>query len=293
MGLPLNYRDEGPRGAPVVVLGSSLGTTLAMFDGQAAALAEDWRVIRVDLRGHGRSTAAERRFGIDDMAADIVDLLDNLSVDRFSYVGVSISGAVGQVLGIRERNRLDRLVICASAVRWPDPDVWRHRAERVRAEGTDFLVASRPNVWFSAAYAEREPQRVQQLLVNLQATNRDAYAACCDAIADFDARPHLASIAAPTLVVVGEHDPATPVDLATQVAAGIPGARLLVVPGAFHLLTDENSLELTDAIGRHLRGLPVGHEVEGVPGAPPPRRDAAGSPCAPGRPVGETAKNGE
>lgn len=261
MGLRLNYQDEGPRDAPVVVLGSSLGTTLAMFDEQAATLSKHWRVIRVDLRGHGESEVPARAFGIDDMASDVVGLLDSLSVDRFSYVGVSISGAIGQVLGFRERSRLDRLVVSASAARWPDPDDWRRRAQRVRSEGTNFLVDSRLNTWFSDDFAAREPERARRLLVGLETTNRDTYAFCCDAIAEFDARPDLATIEAPTLVVVGERDPATPVDLVAQIAYGIPGARLLVVPGAFHLLTDEHSLEFTDAIQRHLRGLPIGHEA--------------------------------
>ena len=105
---------------------------------------------------------ADQPFTLADMAADIVGVADRLGIEKFSYVGVSISGAIGQALAIDYPDRLDRLVICASAPHWPDHDEWVARAARVRNEGLDFFVPSRPGIWFSPAFATDHPDRSWQ-----------------------------------------------------------------------------------------------------------------------------------
>jgi 3-oxoadipate enol-lactonase len=248
------YRIDGPADAPVVILGPSLGTQLSMFDRQVAALAETLRVVRFDIRGHGSSAPSSAAFTLADMAADVVALADRLGIARFSYVGVSISGAIGQALAIDYPDRLDRLVINASAAHWPDHDEWVARAARVRAEGLGFFVPSRTGIWFSEAFARAFPGEAEALLTNLAATDKHGYAACCEAIGDFDARARLGEIGAPTLVIAGERDVATPVARAMEIHAGIAGSELAVVPEALHLLNIEQSEAFNTLVLRHLHG---------------------------------------
>lgn len=249
----LGYRLDGAKDAPVVILGPSLGTTLSLFDRQIAALRQRWRVVRHDLRGHGISSSSAHPFTIADMAADVIALADHLHIDTFSYVGVSISGAVAQALAIDHPQRIDSLLICASAPYWADRGEWVTRAERVRQEGTGFLVPSRTGIWFSEAFAGAYPSDADRLCRELGAMERHAYAGCCDAIRDFDARDRLGTITAPTLIVAGEYDPATPVSRGEEIRQRIGNSRLEVVRGALHLLNIENSEEFNPLMIRHLQ----------------------------------------
>jgi 3-oxoadipate enol-lactonase len=244
--------DDGSVDRPVLVLGPSLGTRRTLFDRQVAGLRDRYRVILFDLPGHGASPAAPRPFLLEDVADDVVALLDDLGVDTFSFAGVSVSGAIGQAIALRHPDRVDSLVICSSAAHWPDQEQWRDRAERVRRDGVGFMVPSRLGSWFSAAFADREPERAKQLLGDLASTDAGSYAACCDAIRLFDARESLGEITAPTLVIVGDQDPATPPRLAIELRDGIPGSRLETIAGGLHLPVVEQAALVSTLIARHL-----------------------------------------
>ncbi|MFE7204072.1 3-oxoadipate enol-lactonase [Pseudonocardia alni] len=248
----LHHDLHGPEDAPALVFGPSLGTDLGLFDAQVAALSGEYRVIRFDLRGHGGSEVPPGPYTIGALAEDVIALLDSLAVDRFSYCGVSIGGAIGQWLGIHHGDRMDGLIICASAARFADPEGWPVRAAKVRAEGTEFLVPSRTGAWFTAEFAEREPAEAQRLLAMLRSTPAEGYAGCCEAIGAYDVRDRLRDIAVPTLVIAGEEDPATPPDMCREIADGIPGARFRIVPGASHLLNAEKPEIANPAIAEHL-----------------------------------------
>lgn len=248
----LNCQIAGPEDAPVVVLGPSLGTDLGLFDSQTAALEGKYRVIRYDLRGHGNSEVPQGPYTIQAMAEDVLALLDELGVRRFSYVGVSIGGAIAQWIGVHHGDRLDGLVIIASAAQFYDPPSWSERAKKVLAEGTGFLVPSRTGAWFTEEFAEQQPEAAEWLLRMLRTTPREGYAGCCEAIGEYDLRGQLHKVTAPTLVISGEEDPATPVETCRAIADGIPGAELLVVAGVSHLLNVEAPDVTNAAIVRHL-----------------------------------------
>src|SRR6476469_7233821 len=197
----LHVVEDGPSDAPVLVLGPSLGTDLGLFDAQVGDLAERHRVIRYDLRGHGGSPVVPGPYTVADLAADVLHLLDDLGIDRFSYAGVSLGGAIGLQLAVTVPDRVERLIVMASAARFPDPPSWKARAERVRAEGTEFLVPSRIGAWVTAECAESHPEETERLLTMLRSTSREGYAACCETITDFDVRDQLSGIIAPTLVI--------------------------------------------------------------------------------------------
>lgn len=254
-GAALHYRVEGPENGPVLVLGPSLGTDLHFFDEQVAAWRGHRRLIRFDLPGHGGSpTNPGASYDISSLAEDLVEMLDSLGVRRFSYLGVSIGGAIGQKLGLRHGERLDRLVVCATAARFGDPASWWDRAARVREEGTEPVAPSRTGTWFTADFAARCPQEAERLLGMLRATSPDGYAGCCEAIASFDVRDCLVEISVPTRVIAGAEDPATPVETCRAVADGIPGADLVVVPGAAHFPNVEEPGLFNAVALEHLEG---------------------------------------
>lgn len=250
----LHATIDGPGGAPALVLGPSLGTDTGLFDAQIAEFAGDHRVVRYDLRGHGRSEVVPGPCTIADLAVDVVALLDRLGVERFCYAGVSIGGAIGQQLALTVPERLEKLAVIASAAQFADPPSWVARARQVRAEGTEVLVPSRTGTWFTADWAQHHPDDAERLLAMLRATPAEGYAACCEAIGAFDVRDRLHEIATPTLVVAGAEDPTTPPDMVQLIADRIDGAEFVVVPGAAHLpnATDPETVNAT--LRRHLVG---------------------------------------
>jgi 3-oxoadipate enol-lactonase len=248
----LHADEDGPADAPVLVLGPSLGTDTGLFDAQVAAFADRHRVIRYDLRGHGRSEVVPGPCTVADLAADVLALLDRLGVERFSYAGVSIGGAIGQQLALTVPDRVEKLAVIASAAQFADPPSWAVRAEQVREQGTEFLVASRTGTWFTPEFAEREPAEAERLLAMLRATPADGYASCCEAIGAFDVRERLGEITAPTLVIAGAEDPATTGEMMRELAEGIPGAQFVVVPGAAHLPVATHPESVNAALREHL-----------------------------------------
>ncbi|MGY1640197.1 3-oxoadipate enol-lactonase [Geodermatophilus sp. SYSU D00703] len=250
----LHCIDEGQEGAPTLVLGPSLGTDTGLFDAQAEVFDEDFRVVRFDLRGHGGSEVVPGPCTMADLAADVLALLDRLGVERFSYAGVSIGGAIGQQLALTVPERLEKLAIIASAAQFADPPSWTARAQQVREQGTEPLVASRTGTWFTEQWAREHPDDAERLLQVLRDTPREGYAACCEAIGAFDVRSRLGEISAPTLVVAGAEDPATPPEMVRVIADGIAGAEFVVVPGAAHLPNATDPETVNAALTRHLLG---------------------------------------
>lgn len=245
---------DGPDDAPVLVLGPSLGTDVGLFDAQVPEFAGRHRVIRYDLRGHGGSAVVPGPCTVADLADDVLALLDRLGVQRFSYAGVSIGGAIGQQLALTVPGRLQRLALIATAAQFADPPSWPVRARQVREQGTEFLVPSRTGTWFTAAWAEQHPAEAARLLAMLRATPAEGYAACCDAIGAFDVRDRLQEVSAPTLALAGAEDPATTADMVRALAEGIPGAEFVVVPGAAHLPNATHPAEVNAVLIDFLHG---------------------------------------
>jgi 3-oxoadipate enol-lactonase len=247
----LHVRQDGPDDGPVLVLGPSLGTDTGLFDPQVAGLADRFRLIRYDLRGHGGSPVVPGPCTVADLAADVLHTLDELGIDRFSYAGVSLGGAIGQQLAVTVPDRVERLVVMATAARFPDPPSWQERADRVRAEGTGFLVASRIGAWVTPGFAQAHPAETERLLQMLRGTPREGYATACETLSAFDVVDRLPGVTAPTLAIAGAEDPATPPEVVEVIAQGIPGARFVVVLSASHLV----SAEQPDAVTAEIRAF--------------------------------------
>ncbi|SEE05570.1 4-carboxymuconolactone decarboxylase /3-oxoadipate enol-lactonase [Streptomyces sp. 2231.1] len=249
----LNHLTEGPASAPPLLLGPSLGTSLALWDGVAPELSAGHRVVRWDLPGHGGSAADLIGPGatVGDLAALVLDLADTLGIDRFAYAGVSLGGAVGLHLAVHHPERLISLAVLCSSAHFGGEAPWRERAERVRREGLGWLVESADARWFTAGYSD------PRLVRDHRAADPEAYAACCDALAAFDLRDRLAGITVPTLAVAGREDPATPPAHLREIADAVPAATLVELPRASHLAPAQCPRAVLTALRTQLDGPPA------------------------------------
>ena len=245
---------EGPAEGPVLVLSPSLGTGHEMWEPQVAALTERYRVIRYDPRGHGRSPVPPEPWEIADLAQDVVRLLDRHDVQTAHYCGLSLGAMTGIALAADHADRVDRLVLCSTTARFPSSQPWTERAETVRAKGTSAIAEAVVDRWLTPDFAAAHPEVVTRLRSMIEQTPDEGYASCCGAIGRMDLRDSLARIAAPTLVISADQDPATPPEWLQELAAGIPGARLEVLSPAAHLANIEQPDALTQLVLGHLGG---------------------------------------
>jgi 3-oxoadipate enol-lactonase len=248
--VPLHHVVDGD--GPVVFLGASLGTDLSMWEALAADLARDHRVVRFDTRGHGRSPVPSGGYTLPELAADVVALADNLSVDRFAYVGLSLGGAIGQVLALEHADRLGSLVLCCTAPVFGDPATWSGRADLVRREGVESLVGPTAERWFTDSFRAEHPAEVDRVMGLFRATSPEGYASCCDALAAYDVTDRLGRITVPTRVIAGGDDPGTPPAVGRAMAEAIPGADLVVIDGVAHIANLAAPAEFNAAVREHL-----------------------------------------
>jgi 3-oxoadipate enol-lactonase/4-carboxymuconolactone decarboxylase len=246
----LQYRFDGPEDAPVLILGPSLGTTWHMFDRQVPELAKQWRVFRFDLPGHGGSPAHPAG-SVSGLADRLLATLDALGVQRFGYAGCALGGAVGLELALRHPERVASLALIAASPRFGTADEFRQRGVIVRTNGLDPIARTSPERWFTGGFAATQPAITEWAVQMVRTTDPGCYIAACEALAAFDVRSELARIGVPTLVLVGSDDQVTGPAEARTLVAGIPDARLAVVPGASHLVPVEQPAAVTDLLVRH------------------------------------------
>ncbi|GAA1359529.1 bifunctional 3-oxoadipate enol-lactonase/4-carboxymuconolactone decarboxylase PcaDC [Streptomyces beijiangensis] len=246
----LQYRFDGPEDAPVLVMGPSLGTTWHMWDRQTPELSSEWRVLRFDLPGHG-GAPAHPVTSVGDIADRLLATLDELGVQRFGYAGCSIGGAIGMELALRHPERVATLALVAASSRFGTADEFRQRGVIVRTNGLDPMARSAPERWFTHGFATAQPAIVEWAVQMVRTTDPGCYIAACEALAAFDVRTELGRIGVPTLVVVGAEDQVTGPGAARTLVAGIPDARLAMVPGASHLAPVEQPAAVTDLLVHH------------------------------------------
>jgi 3-oxoadipate enol-lactonase len=247
----VSYTEDGAADAPVVVLSNSLGATRGMWDPQVPALAERFRVVTYDTRGHGDSPAPEGPYTLDDLVDDVVALLDRLRVRRAHVAGLSLGGMTALRLAAREPDRVGRLtVLCSSAK--VEPQGFLDRAAAARTDGTASIAPAVVARWLTPQYAAAHPELVARLEGMVAAADDEGYAACAEVVARLDLRADLGRISAPTLVVSGAEDPALPPDHQRAIADGIAGAELVTVSPGAHLANLESTLEVTGALLGHL-----------------------------------------
>jgi 3-oxoadipate enol-lactonase len=245
------FRIDGPADAPVIVLSNSIGSTSAMWDPQTPALSEAFRVVRYETRGHAGAPVPDGPYSIADLGGDVIALLDRLGVERAHFAGVSLGGMTGMWLGVNAPDRIDRLVLlCTSAMLARDVD-WPARAALVREQGTGAIAQATVERWFTPGYIDANPEVAVRWRALIADTPAEGYAGCAEAIGTMDQEEAIRAVRAPTLVIAGTEDPATPPPHGELIAERIPGARLELVNGA-HLSNYERAEDVTRLLLAHL-----------------------------------------
>ena len=225
-----------------VVLCGSLGSVSSIWDVQLPALAGR-QVVRVDHPGHGGAPVV----AFTDIGELATHVLEAVPAGTFSFVGLSLGGAVGMQLALTAPERVDRLVLASTAARFDNREQYLDRAVLVREQGLEPIVDAVLARWFTPAFQNVAPYRKAMLAIDAE-----GYARCCEALARWDVRDALAGVLAPTLVIAGAEDPSTPPSTVEQVAAAIPGARFEVIEGAAHIASVERADEFNRLIEEHL-----------------------------------------
>jgi 3-oxoadipate enol-lactonase len=225
---------------PALVLPSSLGTTAELWDTNVPDWADAVRSLPYDQRG---------RRSVAELGRDLLTLLDERGLDRVSVCGLSLGGATAMWVAANAPERVDRLVLACTSARFGEPEPWLERAAVVREQGLEPIADGIVARWFTPAAPPELVARFGRMLVE---TPREAYAACCEALARWDFRDRLPEIAAPTLVIAAAEDQATPPEHLELIADGLPTATLVVLRDAAHLANVEQAEVFSRLVAEHL-----------------------------------------
>jgi len=251
----IHYRLEGPAGAPLLILAPSLGTSTGLWREQVAAFAGRWRLVLYDHPGHGGAMAPVGPYTIGGLAGEVLALMDALGEERASICGVSLGGMVAMWMAAHHPERVEGLVLAATAPALQPAEAWIERAAAVRQRGTGHLLDALMERWFTRETASASEVR-SFVGTMLEATDPEGYASCCEALASCDLWQDVTQIAAPTLVIGGADDPVATPRMLTELATAIPHAALAVIPRAAHLVNVEAAEPFSEAVMNHLLGVP-------------------------------------
>ncbi len=250
-GIRFHYEFHGPNDAPVVTFSHALGASTAMWREQVALLSGDYRCLAYDANGHGGSTERLGDFSIASLADDLAALLGALDIRRTHLVGASLGGMTAMSFATRHPALLDRLALVGTTAQMPDAAPWHERAAKVRADGLDDLADATMGRWFTDGFAAANRARVEETKAAFLATHVGAYAQACEAIAAMDLTDDIRRIAAPTLVMAAENDAATTPQMADDIADRVPGAALVMIPEAKHMMAIERPELVAAGIRTH------------------------------------------
>jgi len=243
-GCRLNVEVEGGADAPALMLSNSLGTDLSMWDGQVKPFTQHFRLVRYDRRGHGASAVPPGPYTMERLGRDVLGILDHLGIAKTDWCGLSMGGMVGQWLGANAGGRVRRLVLANTSCHYPIKEPWNERIAAVAASGLASLLDPMMGRWFSQGFIEAAPGTIARMKAMMLATPAAGYIANCEAVRDMDHRDILGRITAPTLIIAGRHDVATPVAAAEYIRARIPGAALTLLD-AGHISNIEQASDFT------------------------------------------------
>lgn len=246
--ISIHYELEGPAEGPVVTLSHSLAANLSMWDPQMSALLSRYRVLRYDMRGHGRTDVPEGPYSLDQLADDVRGLLLALGIKRTTFIGLSIGSMIGQVLALKYPELLHGLVLCeASSRSLPEMiPLWDERIRIAHTQGMEAHVETTIERWFTPPFRERNPRIVDPVRAMIRATPPRGYEGCIRAIQGLDVLDRIHAIRVPTLIIVGEEDPASPVANSRAIHDRIRGSELVILKSAAHL----SNVEQPEAFNR-------------------------------------------
>lgn len=259
-GVRLYWRVDGEADRPALLLLNAIGCDMSLWDGVVPHLMSRFRVLRMDVRGHGASDAPAGDYSLDDLAADALAVLDAAATPRAVICGVSLGGMIAMTLALKAPARVEALVlVCTSAQM--DPAAWQARIDTVRRQGLSAIADLAMERFFSERFRHQTPGVVASARTRLLAMSPDGYAGCGAAIRDMDLSARLSGIGARALVISGDRDVSTPFEgHGDRIAAAVPGARAVALDTG-HLPSLEAPAGLAGAIVDFLAGNAAADEA--------------------------------
>jgi 3-oxoadipate enol-lactonase len=253
----INYELSGKKGAQVVVLSHSLSSSLLMWNPQMDALNPYFQVLRYDIRGHGASDAPSGAYTLELLGEDVIKLLDALSIDRVHFVGLSMGGMIGQYLALNDSYRLKSLALCDTAAIVPAEaqPLWQERMGQARKKGMEALLDQTMERWFTPPFLKQNSTMLALIREQLLATPVSGYIGCAEAIRKLNYLDRLSEIKMPTLIIVGEDDPGTPVSASVAMYERLSNSKLVILPFARHLSNVEQAGAFNAALFEFLKSL--------------------------------------
>jgi 3-oxoadipate enol-lactonase len=247
-GLRINYEIAGE--GPWLTLSHSLACDLHMWDEQMDALARKYKVLRYDTRGHGKSEAPAGAYTLGQLADDAHGLLDSLGIKRTHWAGLSMGGMIGQTFALKYPGVFQSMVLADTTSRYPAEaaGVWEDRIKTAQTKGMAAIVDGTLERWFTEAYRKTNPPALARVGASIKATSVTGFVGCCHAIPKINVTHRLKEVSCPTLIIVGEQDPGTPVAMAREIHAAKPGSKLVIIPSAAHLSNIEQPQAFTSAL---------------------------------------------
>ncbi len=252
-GITINYQIDGPDDAPCLVFSNSLATTIAMWDEQAAALKDKFRVLRYDQRGHGATDAPAGRYPFDTLLADALGLLDALSIKKAHFAGLSMGGATALGLAEKHADRFGRIIVCDSPCQSTpaSSQQWEERIVVAQEKGMAALIEPTVSRWFPAETVAKNPPHLDKVRGMIRDTPVNGFIGCAAALAAHDYASAIATVKCPVLFMVGEKDGATPAAM-RKLNEKLPGSHFVELPGAGHISNMDRPAEFTRAIREFL-----------------------------------------
>lgn len=251
-GIEINCVIEGE--GPWLTMSHSLACNLSMWDPQMEMLKKSYKVLRFDTRGHGASSAPGGSYTLEQLADDLHGLFAGLGIKRTHWVGLSMGGMIGETYALKYPGVFQSMVLADTTSRRPPnaEQMWGDRVRMAREKGMDALVGGTLERWFTEPYRQSHPEVMARIGNDIRNTPVNGFAGCCDAIAKIDVLDRLKEIDCPALVMTGEHDHATPPEMAKLIQANLRGSELLIIPSAAHLSNIEQTATFNKALGEFL-----------------------------------------
>jgi len=236
-GFDMNYRIDGASDKPWLTFGNSLVTSLEMWDEQVEALKDRYRILRFDMRGHGKSDAPKPPYTMEQLANDVLGLWGALGIKQSHWVGLSLGGMIGIRLAARRPEKFRTMIAtdCRADANEAYQNVFVERIKMTREKGMAGMVEPTLARFFTRDFITRRPDAVAKMSEMIRSTSADGHIGCCEALRGLSEGASLPKIAVPTLFVGGEHDLGGPPELMRAMAEAVPGARYVMIEGAGHI----------------------------------------------------------